>query len=87
MRKTFLMNQKIFKIHKLNEGHRSIARNPRMPSYVKESRQFSLAKSGKTDEAEICSIGQEFCFRELISKPQSFFDNKIFEILYDTMDP
>jgi len=36
---------------------RSIARNPRMPSYVKESRQFSLAKSGKTSDAEIYSIG------------------------------
>ena len=61
MRKTFLMNKKIFKIHKLNGGEmmrqRSIARNPRMPSYVKESRQFSLAKSGKTSDAEIYSIG------------------------------
>lgn len=89
MTKKLIMEQKIFKIHKLNEGlrmrQRSIARNLRMPSYHKESRQFSLGKFEKTNMEEICSVGQVFSFKELISKPQSFFDDKIFEILYDTM--
>jgi len=57
-----------------------------MPSYAKESRQISLNRSQGTNNQEISFVGQEFTFRELISRPQSFFDDKIFEILYEAID-
>lgn len=77
-----IFNKKIFKIHKLDEfmqqRHMSVFHNLKFGSALHQSRSH-LSSIGL--DTEVYRIGQTFSLSEIIAKPESFLNDKIFEIV------
>ena len=82
--KEIILDQKIFKIYKLSERlqqrFRCIFKDLKMASWIRDSkRNFSISQIN----TEAYQVGQRFSLREILSKPESFLSDKIFEIVND----